>query len=62
MYQLNPKESHLKPIKRIFKYLLDTKDLDLWYPKNEYFDLIEYSNADIARCKLDRCKLDRKKH
>ena len=38
----------------IFIYLLGTKDIGLWYPKSEYFDLIGYSNAKFIRYKLDR--------
>jgi len=39
-FQANPKESHLTAIKRIFKYLLGTKDLGLWYLKRSCFELI----------------------
>lgn len=31
--QSNPKESHLKSIKRILRYLNGSNDLCLWYPK-----------------------------
>ncbi|KAL4297359.1 hypothetical protein GQ457_12G032320 [Hibiscus cannabinus] len=30
-FQANPKESHLKAVKRIFRYLQDTPSLGLWY-------------------------------
>ena len=30
--QSKPKESHLKAVKRIFRYLKHTPDLALWYP------------------------------
>ena len=49
-----PKESHLSPIKRIRRYLLDTIELGLFYPKGTSFDLIGYSNADFTGCKLNR--------
>jgi len=32
-FQSAPKESHLTAVKRIFRYLTDTKDIELWYPK-----------------------------
>ena len=32
-YQSNPKESHLTIVKRIIKYLKDTTNVGLWYPK-----------------------------
>ena len=53
-FQSNPKESHLVAVKRIFRYLLDTPTLGLWYPKGSTFDLIGYSDADFAGCKVDR--------
>lgn len=53
-YQADPKESHLKAVKRIFRYLKGTPNLGLWYPKDTGFDLIGYSDADYAGCKLDR--------
>jgi hypothetical protein len=36
------------------RYLVLTLNLDLWYPKGSHFDLIGYSDADYARCKVDR--------
>jgi len=32
-FQSNPKETHLKAVKRILRYLKHTPDLALWYPK-----------------------------
>ena len=53
-YQSNPKESHLSAAKRIFRYLVGTQNLGLFYPRGVAFDLISNSDADFARCKLDR--------
>ncbi|KAG0448351.1 hypothetical protein HPP92_027876 [Vanilla planifolia] len=54
-FQANPKESHLQAIKHIFKYLIGTKTLGLWYPRCESgFDLIAYTDADFAGSKTDR--------
>jgi hypothetical protein len=53
-FQLCPKESHLVTVKRIFRYLLGTKDLGLWYPKFTLLDLVSSSDADFAGCKIDR--------
>ena len=53
-YQANPKESHLTAIKRIFRYLVGTKNLGLWYPKGSTCTLVGFSDADFAGCKLDR--------
>jgi hypothetical protein len=52
-FQSCPKESHLIAVKRIFRYLLGTIDLGLWYPKSKSFDLISYTDADFAGCKID---------
>jgi hypothetical protein len=50
-FQANPKEIHLRAMKRIMRYLVYTR---LWYPKGSTFDLIGYSDADYAECKIDR--------
>jgi hypothetical protein len=41
-------------MKRIMRYLVYTPKFGLWYPKGSTFDLIGYSDADYARCKIDR--------
>ena len=53
-YQANPKESHLVAVKRIFKYLIGTKNIGLWYSKESSLNLIGYTDSDFAGCKLDR--------
>ena len=53
-FQANPKESHLSAVKRILRYLKGTPYLGLWYPKESSFDLIGYTDADYAGCKIDR--------
>jgi hypothetical protein len=53
-FQANPKECHLMAVKRIFRYLVHTPNLGLWYPKGSTFDLLVYSNSDYAGCKVDR--------
>nr|GEX03114.1 retrovirus-related Pol polyprotein from transposon TNT 1-94 [Tanacetum cinerariifolium] len=45
-YQVNPKESYLIAVKRIFKYLKGTLCLGLWYPKCSGFDLKGYPEPD----------------
>jgi hypothetical protein len=62
-FQADPKEVHLRVVKRILRYLVYTTKFGLWYPKGSTFDLIGYSDADWAGCKIDRkstsgtCKL-----
>ncbi|KAF3677755.1 putative calmodulin-like protein 5-like [Capsicum annuum] len=53
-FQENLKESHLKSMKRIFKYLKGISDLGLWYPKGGKFNLVGYSDADYAGYLVDR--------
>ena len=39
----------------IFRYLIGTADLGLWYPRGgSSFELVGYSDADFAGCKVDR--------
>jgi hypothetical protein len=53
-FQANPKEVHLRAVKRVMRYLVYTAKFGLWYPKGSTFDLIGYSNVDYAGCKIDR--------
>jgi hypothetical protein len=53
-FQANPKEVHLSAVKRIMRYLVYTPKFGLWYPKGSTFDLIGYSDADWAGCKIYR--------
>jgi hypothetical protein len=59
-----PKDCHLRVVKRIMRYLVLTLNLDLWYPKGSHFELLGYSDADYAGCKVDMkctsgiCQLD----
>ena len=53
-FQASPRESHLKAIKRILRYLKHTQNLSLWYPKGAKFKLVGYSDSDYAGCKVER--------
>jgi len=53
-YQTNPKESHLTSIKKIIKYLKDTTNVGLRYPKDTSLNLTGFSYSNFAGCKLDR--------
>ncbi|GJX56609.1 retrovirus-related pol polyprotein from transposon TNT 1-94 [Tanacetum coccineum] len=55
-YQVRPTVKHLKEVKRIFRYLSQSYNMGLWYPKDSGFELIAYSYADHAGCK-DDCKI-----
>nr|GEV81356.1 retrotransposon protein, putative, Ty3-gypsy subclass [Tanacetum cinerariifolium] len=47
-YQARPNEKHLKEVKRIFRYLRDTINMRLWYPKDSGFELTAFSDANHA--------------
>ncbi|KAK1427874.1 hypothetical protein QVD17_16572 [Tagetes erecta] len=53
-FQANPKESHEKAVKRIFRYLKGSSRLGLWYPKGGNFDLHAFSDSDHASCRINR--------
>jgi hypothetical protein len=53
-FQADPKEVHLRAVKRILRYLVYTPKFGLWYPRGSSFNLIGYSDADWAGCKIDR--------
>ena len=53
-FQADPRESHLIAIKGIFRYLKGTPNLGIWYPEDSGFDLIGYSDADDAGCRINR--------
>jgi hypothetical protein len=53
-FQENPKEVHIRAMKRIMRYLVYTPMFGLWYPRGSTFDLIRYSDANYVGCKIDR--------
>jgi hypothetical protein len=53
-FQDAPKESHLVAVKSIFRYLVNTPNFGLWYPKGASFDLVGYSDSDWARDKVEQ--------
>jgi hypothetical protein len=52
-FQADPKEVHLRAMKRIMRYFYTPK-FGLWCPKGSTFDLIGYSDVDWLGCKIDR--------
>jgi hypothetical protein len=52
--QASPKECHMMSVKRILRYLRQTPNLGLWYPKGAHFILIGYLVSNYAGCKIDR--------
>jgi hypothetical protein len=53
-FQASPKECHMMDVQQILRYLRQTPNLGIWYPKGAHFILIGYSDSDYASCKIDR--------
>ena len=53
-FQADPKESHLRAVKRILRYLNNTKDFGLFYLKKCSFELVSFSDADFGGSRMDR--------
>ena len=53
-FQSDPEESHLKAVKRIFRYLKGSSNLELFYPKSNEFYLKAYTDTVYDGCKIDR--------
>nr|GFA56880.1 retrovirus-related Pol polyprotein from transposon TNT 1-94 [Tanacetum cinerariifolium] len=49
-YQAKPTKKHLIAVKRTFRYLKDTINMGLWYPKDIGFELTTFSDSDHAVC------------
>ncbi|GJY76371.1 retrovirus-related pol polyprotein from transposon TNT 1-94 [Tanacetum coccineum] len=47
-YQACPMVKHIKEVKWIFWYLIQSYNIGLWYPKDSGFKLIAYSDAEHA--------------
>ncbi|GKB85488.1 retrovirus-related pol polyprotein from transposon TNT 1-94 [Tanacetum coccineum] len=57
MWNVTSKTSHLRAVKRIFRYLKGKPKLGLWYPRVSSFDLEAYSDSDYVGANLDRKSL-----
>ncbi|GJU20809.1 retrovirus-related pol polyprotein from transposon TNT 1-94 [Tanacetum coccineum] len=53
-YRENPKTTHLEAVKRIFRYIIGTIQLELWYPKGNRIETIIYADSDHAGDYVDR--------
>ncbi|GJZ29043.1 retrovirus-related pol polyprotein from transposon TNT 1-94 [Tanacetum coccineum] len=49
-YQARPTEKHITAVKRIFRYLKNTINMGLWYPKDTGFELTTFLDSDHAGC------------
>jgi hypothetical protein len=53
-FQAEPKDCHLRAIKRIMRYVVFTPNLGLWYPMGSHYKLLGYSDAYYVGSKVDR--------
>ncbi|GJR20495.1 retrovirus-related pol polyprotein from transposon TNT 1-94 [Tanacetum coccineum] len=53
-YQATPIKNHLEEIKWVFRYLIETINMGLWYPKDTLMSLTAYADADHAGCQDTR--------
>ncbi|CAM8986246.1 unnamed protein product [Rhodiola kirilowii] len=52
--QVDPRETHVKAVKRTLRYLKGTDNLCLLYPRGGDLRRVAYTDADYAGCKTDR--------
>nr|GFB36659.1 hypothetical protein [Tanacetum cinerariifolium] len=53
-YQASPTKKHLESLKRVFRYLKETINQGLWYPKDTSMALTAYADAEHAGCQDTR--------
>ncbi|CAM8929758.1 unnamed protein product [Rhodiola kirilowii] len=53
-FQADPRETYVKAVKKILRYLKGTDDLCLFYPRGGELRLAAYTDADYTGCKTDR--------
>jgi hypothetical protein len=53
-FQSSPHSSHRTAIHRIFRYLQHTPEFGIWYSASSSLDLVAFSDADFAGCRMDR--------
>ncbi|XP_022042335.1 uncharacterized mitochondrial protein AtMg00810-like [Helianthus annuus] len=53
-YQANPKESHMKAVRRILLYLKGKPKFGLWYPADSDLKFIAYIGSEFGGCKSTR--------
>ena len=47
-FQASSKVSHLKAVKRIFRYLMGQPTLGLWYPASDDISFTAFSDFDLG--------------
>jgi hypothetical protein len=49
-------------VQRVFRYLKDTPEIEIWYSASSSLDLVGFSDADFAGCGIDRKSTSRTCH
>nr|GEV88319.1 hypothetical protein [Tanacetum cinerariifolium] len=57
-YQASPTKKHLKAVKQVIRYLRETINWGLWYPKDTAMAQMAYADADHAGCQDTRRKAE----
>ncbi|GJR12947.1 hypothetical protein Tco_0795599 [Tanacetum coccineum] len=57
-YQAKPTEKHLHAVKRIFKYIRETINRGIWYPKDSSIALTAYADADHKSVAISSTKAE----
>jgi hypothetical protein len=52
-FQASPRTSHRQAIQRIFRYLKQTLEFEIWYYASFLLDLVGFLNADFAGSGID---------
>lgn len=58
-FQVDPRESILIAINKIFRYLKGLPNPSIWYPKDTCLNMFSYIDTDYAGCKKDRRRIFR---
>jgi hypothetical protein len=53
-FQASPRSSHWTAVQRVFRYLKHTSEFEIWYSASSSLDLVGFSDADFAGCRIDR--------
>jgi hypothetical protein len=53
-FQSSPRSSHQTTVQRVFRYLKHTPEFGIWYFASSSLDLVGFSDADFAGCRIDR--------
>jgi hypothetical protein len=53
-FQASPRSSHQTTVQRIFRYPKQTLEFGIWYFGSSSLDLVGFSDADFAVCRIDR--------